>query len=73
MKKKYFGTDGIRGTFNEFPITIPFFINLTDLQSDNYKFLHFLKYTYNINIKNKIITIDKHTKDKENKTITIKK
>ena len=30
MKKKYFGTDGIRGTFNEFPITIPFFISLTD-------------------------------------------
>ncbi len=30
MKKKYFGTDGIRGTFDEFPITIPFFLNLID-------------------------------------------
>ena len=30
MKKKYFGTDGIRGTFNKFPITLPFFINLAN-------------------------------------------
>ena len=29
MKKKYFGTDGIRGTFNQFPITSSFFFNLT--------------------------------------------
>ena len=29
MKKKFFGTDGIRGTFNEFPITTPFFYDLT--------------------------------------------
>jgi len=29
MKKKYFGTDGIRGTFNEFPITSSFFFDLT--------------------------------------------
>ena len=29
MKKKFFGTDGIRGTFNEFPITSPFFYDLT--------------------------------------------
>ena len=29
MKKKFFGTDGIRGTFNEFPITTTFFYNLT--------------------------------------------
>ena len=29
MKKKFFGTDGIRGTFDEFPITTPFFYDLT--------------------------------------------
>ncbi len=29
MEKKYFGTDGIRGTFNEFPITSSFFFELT--------------------------------------------
>ena len=29
MKKKFFGTDGIRGTFNEFPITTTFFYSLT--------------------------------------------
>ncbi len=29
MKKKFFGTDGIRGTFNEFPITRTFFYSLT--------------------------------------------
>ncbi len=29
MKKKFFGTDGIRGVFNEFPITPTFFYNLT--------------------------------------------
>ncbi len=29
MKKKFFGTDGIRGTFNEFPITTTFFYDLT--------------------------------------------
>ncbi len=29
MKKKYFGTDGIRGTFNRFPITSSFFLDLT--------------------------------------------
>ncbi len=29
MKKKYFGTDGIRGTFNEFPIISSFFFDLT--------------------------------------------
>ncbi len=29
MKKKFFGTDGIRGTFNEFPITTNFFYDLT--------------------------------------------
>ena len=28
MKKKYFGTDGIRGTFGKFPITNSFFFNL---------------------------------------------
>ena len=30
MKKKYFGTDGIRGKFNEFPMNTSFFYNLTD-------------------------------------------
>ena len=29
MKKKFFGTDGIRGAFNEFPITRTFFFSLT--------------------------------------------
>ena len=29
MKKKFFGTDGIRGPFNEFPITRTFFYSLT--------------------------------------------
>ena len=29
MKKKFFGTDGIRGTFEEFPITTSFFYELT--------------------------------------------
>ena len=29
MKKKFFGTDGIRGTYNEFPITTTFFYDLT--------------------------------------------
>ena len=29
MKKKFFGTDGIRGTYNEFPITTTFFYGLT--------------------------------------------
>ena len=29
MKKKFFGTDGIRGAFNEFPITRTFFYSLT--------------------------------------------
>ena len=29
MKKKFFGTDGIRGTFDEFPITTTFFYDLT--------------------------------------------
>ena len=28
MKKKYFGTDGIRGTYNEFPIISSFFFDL---------------------------------------------
>ena len=28
MKKKYFGTDGIRGSFGEFPITLSFLENL---------------------------------------------
>ena len=30
MTKKYFGTDGIRGKFNEFPMNTSFFYNLTD-------------------------------------------
>ena len=47
------------------------FINLEDLQSDNHKFLNFLKNTYNINIRDKILSIEKHTKDKENKTQTL--
>ncbi len=29
MKKKYFGTDGIRGIVDEFPITVDFFFDLT--------------------------------------------
>ena len=29
MKKKFFGTDGIRGIYNEFPITTSFFYSLT--------------------------------------------
>ena len=29
MKKKFFGTDGIRGVYNEFPITTSFFYSLT--------------------------------------------
>ncbi len=30
MKKKYFGTDGIRGSFGEFPITLSFLENLAN-------------------------------------------
>ncbi len=30
MKKKYFGTDGIRGKFNEFPMKTTFFYNLSE-------------------------------------------
>ncbi|MFL2661655.1 MAG: phosphoglucosamine mutase [Alphaproteobacteria bacterium] len=30
MKKKYFGTDGIRGKFNQFPMTTLFFFSLTE-------------------------------------------
>ena len=47
MKKKFFGTDGIRGTFNEFPITTTFFYSLTKA----------IKLTFR-NVKRVIIGID---------------
>ena len=47
MKKKFFGTDGIRGTYNEFPITTTFFYGLTKA----------IKLTFR-NVKKVIIGID---------------
>jgi len=47
MKKKFFGTDGIRGTFNEFPITTTFFYSLTKA----------IKLTFS-NVKRVVIGID---------------
>jgi len=47
MKKKFFGTDGIRGVFNEFPITTTFFYSLTKA----------IKLTFS-NVKRVIIGID---------------
>lgn len=37
MKKKYFGTDGIRGTFNQFPIVSSFFFDLTKAIKETHK------------------------------------
>ena len=47
MKKKFFGTDGIRGTFEEFPITTSFFYELTKA----------IKFTFR-NLKKVIIGLD---------------
>ena len=37
MKKKYFGTDGIRGEFNKFPIIPSFFYKLAVALSNSKK------------------------------------
>ena len=39
MKKKYFGTDGIRGTAYEFPMNSDFLYNLTRAIKSNDKVL----------------------------------
>ena len=43
MKKKYFGTDGIRGKFNQFPMTTLFFFSLTEAIKKTKKNLKKLK------------------------------
>lgn len=45
------------------------FINLADLQSNNTKFLHFLRDTYKLKLRNLILKVEHHTKNKDLKVL----
>ena len=62
MKKKYFGTDGIRGKFNEFPMKTTFFYNLSEAIKKTNKNLKILVVTILTSLNNRSLKEIGHTK-----------